>query len=258
MREGKKITILDDDSDETFRKKPPIFWNSFETISSRSVRSRADNAIAYGKNRPLVEEPTASGNKEPTTCANKSFGTYCKHDEGTGWPQLGKPDRRRAEVMPPVATTDQANSSPRELYWFLSIFCPPTARASSRQHKGIKTSHSRPPREPQDHECTSYVRTYVRSFSKRFLGQEVSSYAAHRHGCTRFFSTSSHSKAISHDARSREYERSFSIRPLAPKGIKSGRKLPRGVRTLLPRNILSLQRQQPRRTSSRVRRVPSP
>lgn len=93
--------------------------------------------------------------------------------------------------MPPVATTDQANSSPRELYWFLSIFCPPTARASSRQHKGIKTSHSRPPREPQDHECTSYVRTYVRSFSKRFLGQEVSSYAAHRHGCTRFFSTSS-------------------------------------------------------------------
>lgn len=61
----------------------------------------------------------------------------------------------------------------------------------------------------------------------------------------------SHSKDISHDALSREYERSFSIRSLVQEASVTPQ-FAKSTNAPSP-NIISLQRQQSRRTSSRVR-----
>lgn len=142
---------------------------------ARTDRLWKNQRLLATKNRPLVpinrSAPTAS-----TTRAPDGRNSVNRTDDA---PRSCHPWQRQTKpIAPPASFT---GSCP------FSVPQPRVPAAGSTRDKNKPlTTPTRTPR-PRMH----IIRTYVRSFSKRFLGQEVSSYAAHRHGCTRFFSTSS-------------------------------------------------------------------
>lgn len=168
--------------------------------------------------------------------------------EGTGWPRLQRRhDTRHAEIMqimPPVATTDQALSFSRELQCYLSYWSMDLValRVQSNSLAAPKRPNPKTTSAPLQYACTNarsrnalLVERYTSSRARTLLlnippGSRDTSRAAIRHG----------------------HERPFSIRPLTQKEQVAPH-FATGTKAS-SRQAFSLKRHQSLRTSSRVRR----